>query len=143
MGYDTRFTGSLEFTTEMTAPMLAKLSSMFGEDCRDHPEWSPGPYLYYVDLVLLPDFSGVEFDADTEKTTLGPEMVNMITGVMMEEYPEFSFKGQMIAQGEDPDDRWRLVVDDTGIARRVDWPRIGQRVTCPCCECEFTLEDDT
>lgn len=33
-----------------------------------------------------------------------------------------------------------LVMTD-GVARKVEFPRIGQRITCPNCEIEFALED--
>lgn len=149
MGYDTRFTGHLKFDSDVTVPMLASLKAMLGEDCRKHPEWQvydqSNHGLTYVDLVLLDDFSGVEFDDDTEKSDLGPEMIDLVTAVMREKHPEsgFAFRGELLAQGEDPYDRWRLVVDgDQGKARRVEYPRIGQKVTCPHCKGEFTLEGD-
>lgn len=39
MEYNTTFTGELKFVEEATASQLAALNAMFGEDCRDHPEW--------------------------------------------------------------------------------------------------------
>ncbi len=143
MGYDTRFTGELKFANEINVKELADLWAFFGEDCRDHPEWEPGAHdsgLYYVDLVLLDDFSGIKFDDDTEKTSLCAGMVNMITANMRKSHPDFCLSGELVAQGEDAEDRWRLVMDPDGNARRVEWPRVGQRLTCPHCEEEFIME---
>ena len=147
MGYDTRFAGQLKFNSDVTVPMLVTLNRIFGETCREHPEWKPetfGDHLYYVDLIFLPDFSGVQFNCEAESTSLGPEMINMITAVMRESHPEsgFAFKGEMLAQGEDIEDRWFLIVDgDEGEARRGMCPPAGQRITCPHCEREFILDE--
>lgn len=62
MGYTTNFKGELKFTKELKASELAKLSSMLGEDCREHPEWDYEGPLYYIDLELLEDFSGIKWD---------------------------------------------------------------------------------
>jgi hypothetical protein len=39
MGYKTQFKGVLKFTQEPTVQQIAVLNKMFGEDCREHPEW--------------------------------------------------------------------------------------------------------
>ena len=52
MGYTTNFKGELKFTKELKASELAKLSSMLGEDCREHPEWDYEGPLYYIDLLV-------------------------------------------------------------------------------------------
>lgn len=77
MGYTTNFKGELKFTKELKASELAKLSSMLGEDCREHPEWDYEGPLYYIDLELLEDFSGIKWDG-SEKTYSMTSMVNLI-----------------------------------------------------------------
>ena len=61
MGYNTKFEGVLKFTRELKSSELAKLIPILGEDCRDHPEWGAGA-LYYVDLKIADNFSGLEWD---------------------------------------------------------------------------------
>lgn len=82
---------------------------------------------------------GVVHDG-SEKSSLGPEMVNMITANMRQPFPGFRFYGELLAQGEDIDDRWRLVIGEDGIASKVACPKIGERITCPHCEQAFILE---
>ncbi len=143
MGYSMEFSGELKFTKEPKVSMIAALKSMFNKDCRDHPEWEPDKYsqhLYYIDLELTDDLLGVRFNG-AEKTSLGPAMINMVTDVMRFRFPGFQLSGELLAQGEDIDDRWRLVVDGDGKASMVDWPKIGQKITCPHCEEVFMLEE--
>lgn len=60
MGYTTTFKGQLRFTSELKASELAVLGQLFGEDCRDHPEWGATD-LYYINLELTKDFSGLQW----------------------------------------------------------------------------------
>lgn len=139
MGYTTRFDGELKFTNEPTAKQLAKLNSMFGEDCRDHPEWGRLD-LYYVDLELTDDFTGVRHSG-AEKTYDFEQLVNVVIKVMREEFPDFGLTGTLMAQGEDVDDRWQLVIGDDGLAKRVKIQIVGTKIECPRCDHKFYLED--
>lgn len=139
MGYSTSFTGSLKFASEPTTKQLAKLNAMFGEDCRDHPEWN-AKGLYYVDLKLTEDFTGIEWNG-AEKTYELDKIINVVIGEMRKEFPGFSLIGTLFAQGEDADDRWQLVVGDDSIARRIKVQIVGTKVECPRCEHKFYLED--
>lgn len=138
MGYNTTFKGELKFTKELTASQLAKLSSMLSEDCRDHPEWN-APDLTYIDLRLLDDFSGLEWDYETEKTYELEELVNVVITEMQKEYPDFGLTGKLVAQGEEVDDRWELIIKD-GRAIRKDVAVTGKIIICPLCEGKFELE---
>ena len=66
MGYTTKFIGELKFTREMTAPQLAELISILGEDCREHPEWNATD-LYHIDLELNGQCDGLRWNG-MEKT---------------------------------------------------------------------------
>ena len=142
MGYNTDFQGQLTFTHIPTAPELAELNRMFGEDCRDHPEWDVygGMGLSYIDLRLTRDFAGIEWDNETEKTYDLPDKVNVVIRRMRATWPGFGLTGQLAAQGEDLTDRWALVIGDDGLARRVDIVLTGQVVACPDCGHTFVLE---
>lgn len=136
MGYSTDFTEELKFTQELTASQLAKVKNFLGKDCRNHPEWE-APGLTYVDLELLDDFSGLKWDG-SEKTYDMVGLVNMIIRNMRQDMPEFGFTGKLLAQGEDIDDRWELLIED-GFAIKKDVPQTGSKVTCPHCEEHFYL----
>lgn len=137
MGYSTQFKGELKFAKEPTASQLAHLQSFFGEDCRDHPEWGAKD-LYYVDLELEKDFSGIKWNG-AEKTYKLHELVNMILREMRKKWPDFSLEGKLAAQGEDIEDRWELTIEDGNAVRR-DVAIVGQKLTCPHCERNFILE---
>lgn len=139
MGYHTEFKGELKFTTELTATQLATLKKMLGEDCRDHPEWN-APNLYYIDLKLLDDFSGLEWDG-SEKTYDMPELVNVVISQMRKQWPDFGLSGVLAAQGEDVEDRWELFFGDDGSAQKRALVISGKRIKCPHCEGTIILEE--
>ena len=117
MGYSTDFLGTLYFTSEMNAEKLKYLESFFGEDVRDHPDWSVpqnkyGPAFYYIKLKLNKNKTGIEWNG-WEKTHGMKEQICFILDTMMARYPDFGLHGVFEAQGEEPDDHWYLVVDQT------------------------------
>ena len=136
MGYSTDFKGELKFERELTGSELAKVRAFLEEDCRDHPDWG-NTNLYYVDLELLDDFSGLKWNG-AEKTYGMVEIVNMIITNMKKEVPDFSLTGKLFAQGEDIDDRWELSIKD-GVAIKTDAPQTGDKIVCPHCEQHFYL----
>ncbi len=141
MGYTTQFQGELKFKTELTASQLAKVQSMCGEDCRDHPEWNRKD-LYYIDLELTKDFSGLKWSG-AEKTYDMCDLVNVVTAEMRKEWPAFQLVGSLHAQGEEIEDRWVLRINEDGIAEKKEIVIEGQRVVCPHCEQKFILETQT
>ena len=136
MGYYTDFKGELKFTEELKASQIAKVKSFLDENCRNHPEWG-NTDLHYVDLEFLPDFSGLKWNG-AEKTYGMVEIVNMIIQNMKKEMPTFGLEGKFLAQGEDIDDRWELIIEN-GFAIKKDLPQSGQKVICPHCEQYFYL----
>lgn len=139
MGYSTNFTGELKFTAEATAPQLAALKAMMGEDCREHPEWN-APGLYYIDLELTDDFTGIKWNG-AEKTYELEKLVNVVLRVMREKWPQFGLTGTLGAQGEDVEDRWALQMGEDGFAHKVKRAMTGKIVTRPHCDERFALED--
>lgn len=115
MGYSTDFTGELKFVNELTASQLFKIESFLGEDRQDHPEWEMASGFYYVDLELADRFTGLKWNG-AEKTYGLVDAVNMIITNMRKEFPDFSLKGEMLGQGEEADDRWKLIIGDDGMA---------------------------
>ena len=138
MGYTTRFDGELKFTSEPSAKALAKLNAMMGEDCRAHRDWNAAG-LYYIDLELTKDFSGLKWNG-AEKTYDLDKLVNVVIRVMRTEFPDFGLSGSLMAQGEDVEDRWVLTIGEDGWASKQKIAITGQRVKCPNCEHKFILE---
>lgn len=137
MGYTTTFKGRLDFIPELTASQLSKVKSFFGEDCRDHPEWDCDGT--YIDLRLTEDFKGMEWDDETEKNYGMVDHVTMIIREMRKVVPDFTLTGTLVAQGEDPDDRWSLIVTEDGEAEKRDIIVQGTKVKCPHCGEEFRV----
>lgn len=138
MGYSTRFDGELRFTSDLTAKALSKLNAMMSEDCREHKDWN-APGLYYIDLELTKDFSGLKWNG-AEKTYDLDKLVNVVIRVMRTEFPEFGLSGSLLAQGEEAEDRWALVIGEDGWATKQKIAITGQRVKCPGCGHKFILE---
>lgn len=140
MGYSTDFKGELKFTQEPTAPQLAKLKSMFGEDFREHPEWPRDPkwYVNYIDLEFTDDFTGIRWNG-AEKTSELDHVVEAVIQEMRKTWPDWGLTGTMLAQGEDIEDRWELRVNGDKV-QHVDIPIGGTKIRCPHCEREFVLE---
>lgn len=137
MGYSTDFKGVLKFKKELTSTQLGKLNSFLGEDCREHPEWNRKD-LSYIDLELTDDFSGIQWDG-SEKTYDLVEKVQLVIDQMKKEYPDFELEGEILAQGEDIEDRWFLVVENN-VASRRDIAITGTKIKCPHCGEHFILE---
>lgn len=140
MGYSTEFRGKLEFANEATAKQLAKVKTFLGEDCREHPEWG-ATNLTYINLQLADDFTGLEWNG-SEKTYDLTEKVNLIIDKVREVYPDFELTGELMAQGEDIEDRWKLRIED-GKAVKVKIQIAGRKCECPYCEEEFILEEES
>lgn len=139
MGYTTTFKGELKFTSELNAKQLAKVKSFFGEDCRDHLEW--GGEGSYIDLQLTDDFTGIQWDSGTEKNNGMVSHINVIIREMQKEMPGFGLSGQMIAQGEDPEDRWICKIEN-GFAVEKKVEIKGHKVKCPHCSETFFIETE-
>ena len=137
MGYNTRFEGTLKFTSEVMTPMLAKLNSMFGEEAS---KYGAGRQSGYIDLVLAKDFSGIQWETGCEKTYYLVESVNVVIQEMRKEWPQFGLAGSLLAQGEDVEDRWQLYIGEDGFAHKQKLTIPGTKVTCPHCRRSFYAE---
>lgn len=138
MGYTTKFTGELRFTSEATASQLAELNTILGEDCREHPGWATTD-AGYIDLELNDDFTGIRWNG-AEKTYEMVECVDVVIRQMRKKWPDFGLSGSMAARGEDVDDRWVLTIGEDGFAHKKKIALTGKVVVCPHCEERFVLE---
>lgn len=144
MGYSTDYSGVLKFTNELKASEIAHLKQFLGEDIREHEEWEKNEWskeLYYgIDLDFTDKFDGLEWDG-SEKSSAMVEQVNYLISQMRKVKLDFGLTGEFLCQGEDHADRWKLFINKKGLADSVDFPRIGDKITCPHCEEEFILEE--
>jgi len=145
MGYDTSFKGELKFTRGMAPHLLIDLKKFLGADCRDHPEWVQLGHkdlsLSYIDLELLDDYSGLRWN-DAEKTHDMVKAINVIILNLRHWWSDFGLTGELIAQGEDPDDKWKIVIEN-GLACRKEIPVLGDTIVCPHCNKEIDLKCHT
>jgi hypothetical protein len=131
MGYSTKYTGKLKFKTELSIPQLKVLESLLGKKVGD----------CYVDLEITKDYDGLQWDG-SEKSNDMDEQINAIIKEMRKRFPEFGLIGSMKAQGEDFDDRYHIIINNTdGMAIIKNTPLTGKVVTCPHCEEKFELKD--
>ncbi|MFA7333377.1 MAG: hypothetical protein WC130_03690 [Kiritimatiellia bacterium] len=138
MGYNTEFKGVLEFTCPMDADRLAYLNGMLGDNPDDMPAYKKfGLQLSYIQYELTKDFKGIQYDGN-EKFYFAENACNYIIKNMQAKYPDFGLSGYLDAQGEDMEDRWRLVIVD-GVAVREDMTIVGL-VKCPECDHKFVPE---
>lgn len=133
MGYSTQFKGILKFAADPSPQQLAELNKWFAADVRDKV-----PTANYVDFKFAKDYSGIQW-SNGEKFYGAEDVVNFLIAEMRKRWPDFTFTGELLAQGDDIDDRWRLRMVD-GLATKVPDPPTGRKVTCPHCERQFTLE---
>lgn len=116
MGYNTEYKGDMLFVKDVSGKQLNFLNKMFGEDCREHPEWG-ATELYYIDLKLNDDFSGICWNG-AEKTYFLENAINVVIREMRKEWPDFALHGTISAQGDDIDDKYALVVSDDGFVHK-------------------------
>ena len=135
MGYNTDFSGVLKIACSLTDSDLAVLRSMLGADVREHPEWRDRKGLTYINLELTPGNIGLQWDG-SEKTYMMEEAVNLIIREMREKRPDFGLWGELLAQGEEVGDVWRLRIKD-GVAVKENVLTKNLRNICPHCHKEY------
>lgn len=113
MGYSTDFNGELTFKEKITEEAEQKLLTILGEDIREHADWLEllPTQMTWIDLELTDDGHGLRWNG-SEKTYDLPEKVNYVIDLMAKFGFPISLEGEMLAQGEDMNDRWMLVMED-------------------------------
>lgn len=67
-------------------------------------------------------------------------IANFLIDKMKEKYPEFGLTGKLIAQGEDIDDRWELVIENGRAVKKETRP-IGAAIICPHCDGKVYVDE--
>ena len=113
MGYSTYFTGVLKFKEPITKEQEALLDDISGIDYRDgHPFFGVDcPNISYIDFVITENKLGIEHRG-AEESYGAVEQVNFIIDVMKSRYTNFTLEGGLIAQGEEVEDVWKLLIKD-------------------------------
>lgn len=144
MGYSTDFTGILKFNRAMSNMELAYIEKCMGFDLPDDLEGYIYPHgkPHYIQLQVSKDRLGIQRD-NSEKFYKAVEAVNFVIDNVRREIPDFGLTGQLQAQGEEIGDHWFLTISDDGFAKKIDTPKLGDKVRCPNCSCEFDLEEST
>ena len=137
MGYDTKFKGILEFTEPLTDTQYEDLKDFMGIDCRTMPEWNKYGDLTWIDLIIDTSGNGIVWDG-SEKSYDMVEKVNLLVQEMQKKYPNFGLRGEMIAQGDDINDRWKLVMEN-GMAFKRTAYILNNEVSCPYCGKAFMI----
>lgn len=139
MGYSTKFEGSLQFTHNPTVKEISYIKSMFWLE-GDYSGWdiSKGKP-HYIQFKLTDGLDGIEWDG-SEKFYQTVEAVNFIIANTKSKYPEFGLSGDLLAQGEELDDRWILKINDEGWAEKHKIPVTGKKIECPHCRNWFLSE---
>jgi hypothetical protein len=146
MGYSTNFKGELEFEKPLTSDALGYLNGFLSQDRRDIGldgdglyKQGYGSYWYHIDYELLPDFSGIRWNG-AEKSYDMDGIANFLIDTMKARYPDFGLTGKLVAQGDDVDDRWELVIKD-GRAVKVETKPTGAAIICPHCEGKVYVDE--
>lgn len=137
MGYTTEFEGVLEFTSPLTAEQQIRLCEFLGElssDCEGLV--TPEKYCGYIQFDVASDKSGIQWDGG-EKFYDAVDACNTVIMTMQKDFPEFGLKGELMAQGEEFGDVWKLAIVD-GKAKRIDL-KIDGHVKCPECDHVFPV----
>lgn len=118
MGYN--YAGKLWFREGMTIQELNEVKKFLGQDCRNHAEWLNSDGLYHFDLMLSEDMLGLVESEDADKAEDLTPYINMLINNMRHRgFEEFTLTGELLGQGDDPDDRFILRMVD-GVATRID-----------------------
>lgn len=136
MGYTTQFKGVLKFAQPLSIEQLKALNEVLGEDCDKLKAFQlPEEDYSYMQYEVTKDMSGIRWDGG-EKFYYADNALNLLLRYMREQFPEFSLTGELMAQGEEVGDLWKIVMED-GVATRKDMTPSGTKITCP--ECDHTF----
>lgn len=129
MGYTTKFKGVLKFQNEVTVEELKHIQTLLGENIPDGS---------YCQFELTKNMEGIQWDG-SEKFYDADQAAQWVIDEMRERFPGFGLLGDLMAQGEDMDDRW--ILRCTGDkAEKIDNPPPREKIRCPHCRHDFYWE---
>ncbi len=140
MGHTTQFKGELIFPAETTIGDIKVIEEMLERDVREHPEWKCQFDLRYIDLEFDEKRTALRWSG-AEKTYYMEDMVTFIIQrvnsyrIGSNKRP-FTLLGNMLAQGEEVGDVWKLTVVD-GIGTKFPLVDDSDIIICPHCNEKF------
>lgn len=142
MGYTTTFSGTLQIKSDLTKNEIKFLRKIEGEvpdDICKRYEAKYGRLSWgCFDFQMNDDMEGFEWNGG-EKTYDAEKQIQFIIDECLSINPKFLLEGVMLCQGEDPDDRWRLVVKKNKVTKQD--LIVDGKVTCPKCKHAFDIDD--
>ena len=138
MGYTTQFIGEISIKPELKASQIKFIQGMFGDIREWNPEDAELLDLTHFDFEFNEGFTGIRWDG-SEKFYSAVECMQYIIDKSLEKWSELKFEGILQAQGEEFDDRWKLVVSGNK-AEKINIAPTGKAIECPHCEEKFELE---
>lgn len=127
MGYSTDFLGGIKIAPELKASQISYFKELFGGEIQ----------YQYIGFEFDSTMSQIQWDG-AEKFYGAEKAMELLISLVTEKYPEIKFNGTLNAQGEDYDDKWKLIVKDNIVSVKKIEPK-GEKVTCPHCEEDFRL----
>ena len=113
MGYETTYEGTLGFNRRLGKAEKAFLESMSGDLVEI------GSTGVLLSFELDDDDEGIIWES-RDNGSHAIAALNYITDEMRSKFPEFSFTGELKAQGDNWGDHWILRIDKDGKAYRYD-----------------------
>lgn len=139
MGYTTDFMGEIKIKPELTVKQLVFIKSMFGDMREYNPIDAKKHELTHFDFEFNEDMNSIRWNG-AEKFYDAVEKMQYVIDKTTKKFPKIKFEGILFAQGEELEDRWKLIVKDNK-AKKVEITVKGKKVTCPNCEEDFILEE--
>jgi len=141
MGYSTTFKGGIKPNRELKASEIAYIQELFKFNPRggDYSKSSPFEF-YYIDLEFNDNFTSFGWNG-SEKSYGMRQQVQYVIDETIKKFPDIIFNGEFTAQGEEYDDKWKLIVEDNK-SKEIQIVLKGKKVECPHCGEEFRLEEE-
>lgn len=131
MTYNTTFEGVLRFHVSMTLAEIREVAQYLGMRRSDNAvEWA------VIGLKFNKDLTGLEWNGDGSFTSETCKAILWLIHQVRRKFCHFTLVGELIAQGDAPEDRWKVVCDEHSVCR-IECPPPGFVVVCPFCHNKF------
>lgn len=143
MGYNTDYTGVIGFSRELKGSEITHLEPYLHSqyDRREDPNNTDNVGDFnWIDLEFSGDFMGLEYNG-SEKSRNMEGQLQFAINRLVEKAPDVMCNGEMLAQGEEHDDRYKIIVTNNKVTVKKIVLK-GKKVVCPNCNEEFILEEE-
>lgn len=116
MGYTTEFRGTINLEPVLTAAQVAELETFAEERHGGNVDVYAGFPGFWCQWIPTNDGAGIEWDGN-EKFYHGEEWMKLIIDRFLKPWGIVG-NGLILAQGEEIDDRWELIVKDNVVSTK-------------------------